>query len=222
MNPNSVEVAVWIGCLFFLVAGWNQANSSITRDARERKGRTEPAGGKIKPVRSRLKIGLPTGLIGIGQVKPLTLSGQVPPVGIDIREGGVQGLYGLLDRRSAGSCAGVLAGVARADVVASNSGADALLASRLAAKAFSSGDIGQYDTLMAVGTRANLADNPGSAEAAFRAALALQQKALGKDNPDTATALMSLALQLSNEGRYAEVTCVGSGAATRLQDPDWR
>ncbi len=99
---------------------------------------------------------------------------------------------------------GVLAGVARADAVASNSGADALLASRLAAKAFSSGDIGQYDTLMAVGTRANLADNPGSAEAAFRAALALQQKALGKDNPDTATALMSLALQLSNEGRYAE------------------
>jgi CHAT domain-containing protein len=99
---------------------------------------------------------------------------------------------------------GVLAGVARADAVASNSGADALLASRLAAKAFSSGDIGQYDTLMAVGTRANLADNPGAAEAAFRAALALQQKALGKNNPDTATALMSLALQLSNEGRYAE------------------
>src|SRR5579871_6251132 len=99
---------------------------------------------------------------------------------------------------------GVLAGVARADAVASTSGADALLASRLAAKAFSSGDIGQYDTLMSVGTRANLADNPGSAEAAFRAALALQQKALGKDNPDTATALMSLALQLSNEGRYAE------------------
>ena len=99
---------------------------------------------------------------------------------------------------------GVLAGVARADAVAASSGADALLASRLAAKAFSSGDIGQYDTLMAVGTRANLADNPGAAEAAFRAALALQQKALGKDNPNTATALMSLALQLSNEGRYAE------------------
>src|SRR5260370_7877326 len=91
---------------------WNQANSSITRDARERKGRTEPAGGKIKPVRSRLKIGLPTGLIGRGQVKPCTLSGEVAQVGIEIREDGVQGLYGLLDRRNAGSCAGVLAGVA--------------------------------------------------------------------------------------------------------------
>src|SRR5260370_12773308 len=91
---------------------WNQANSSITRDARERKGRTEPAGGKIKPVRSRLKIGLPTGLIGRGQVKPCTLSGQVPQVGIEIREDGVQVLYGLPDPRNAGSCAGVLAGVA--------------------------------------------------------------------------------------------------------------
>lgn len=99
---------------------------------------------------------------------------------------------------------GVLAGVTRADAVAPTSGAEALLASRLAAKAFSSGDIGQFDALMAAGTRANLADNPGAAESAFRAALALQQKALGKDNPNTATALMSLALQLSNEGRYAE------------------
>ena len=99
---------------------------------------------------------------------------------------------------------GVLSGVSRADAAAPTSGADALLASRLAAQAFSSGDIGQFDELMSAGTRANLADNPGAAEAAFRAALALQQKALGKDNPNTATALMTLALQLSDEGRYAE------------------
>ena len=85
-----------------------------------------------------------------------------------------------------------------------SSAADALLASRLAAQAFSSGDVGQYDALMAAGTRANLADNPAAAEQAFRAALAIQQKALGKDNPNTATPLMSLALQLSNEGRFAE------------------
>ena len=80
---------------------------------------------------------------------------------------------------------GVLAGVERAATVAPTSGADALLASRLAAKAFSSGDIGQFDALMAAGTRANLADNPGAAESAFRAALALQQKALGSGNPNT-------------------------------------
>ena len=107
---------------------------------------------------------------------------------------------------------GVLAGVARADAVPSTSGADALLASRLAAKAFSSGDVGQFDALMAAGTRANLADNPGAAESAFRAALAIQRKALGKDNPNTASALMSLALQLSNEGRYAEADALFADA----------
>ncbi|HET7880649.1 MAG TPA: hypothetical protein VFL55_07160, partial [Acetobacteraceae bacterium] len=107
---------------------------------------------------------------------------------------------------------GVLAGVTRADVVAPSSGADALLASRLAARAFSSGDIGQYDALMAAGTRANLADNPGAAESAFRAALALQQKALGKDNGNTSTAMMSLALQLSIEGRYAEADALFTDA----------
>ena len=40
----------------------------------------------------------------------------------------------------------------------------------------------------------------------------LQQKALGKDNPNTATALMSLALQLSNEGRYAEADALFADA----------
>ena len=79
---------------------------------------------------------------------------------------------------------GVLAGVARADAVAPTSGADALLASRLAAKAFSSGDIGQFDTLMAAGTRANLADNPGAAESAFRAALALAAEGAGQGQPE--------------------------------------
>ena len=61
----------------------------------------------------------------------------------------------------------------RADAAPPSSAADALLASRLAAQAFSSGDIGQFDALMAAGTRANLADNPAAAESAFRAALAL-------------------------------------------------
>jgi CHAT domain-containing protein len=99
---------------------------------------------------------------------------------------------------------GVRAGLISADAAPPSSAADALLATRLAAQSVRSGDIGQFDTLMAAGTRANLADNPAAAEAAFRAALALQQKALGRDNPNTATAMMTLALQLSDEGRYAE------------------
>jgi CHAT domain-containing protein len=103
---------------------------------------------------------------------------------------------------------GVRAGLIAADAAPPSSAADALLATRLAAQSVSSGDIGQFDTLMAAGTRANLADNPAAAEAAFRAALALQQKALGRDNPNTATAMMTLALQLSDEGRFAEAAAL--------------
>ena len=110
---------------------------------------------------------------------------------------------------------GVRAGLITPDAVTASSGADALLAQRLAAQSVSSGDIGQFNTLMSAGTRANLAENPAAAEAAFRAALALQQKALGKDNPNTATAVMTLALELSDDGRYAEATTL-FGQAERL------
>jgi CHAT domain-containing protein len=101
---------------------------------------------------------------------------------------------------------GVRAGLIKPDSEAPSSAADALLAQRLAAQSVSSGDIGQFNTLMSAGTRANLTNNPAAAEAAFRAALALQQKALGKDNPNTATAVMTLALELSDDGRYTEAT----------------
>ena len=30
-GPNAVEVAAWIGCLFFLVAGWNQVEQFFDR-----------------------------------------------------------------------------------------------------------------------------------------------------------------------------------------------
>jgi len=108
---------------------------------------------------------------------------------------------------------GVLAGVMKPDAAPVSSAADALLAQRLAAQAFSSGDVGQFEELMAAGTRANLADNTGAAESAFRAALSLQQKLLGRDNPETATTIMSLALQLSNEGRFAEADALFAQAA---------
>ena len=75
---------------------------------------------------------------------------------------------------------------------------------QLAARAFSAGDVGDYERLMALGARANLAENFATAETAYRAALALQQKALGRDDPDTVKALMHLALQVSDQGRFAE------------------
>jgi CHAT domain-containing protein len=99
---------------------------------------------------------------------------------------------------------GVGSGRLAAGAPAPSSGADALLASRLAAQAFSSGDIGQFDGLMLAGGRANLSQSFPAAEQAFRAALALQQKALGRDSPDTVAALVPLAVQISDEGRFAD------------------
>jgi CHAT domain-containing protein len=84
------------------------------------------------------------------------------------------------------------------------SAVDSLLAATLAAHAFSAGDVGQYERLMALGARANLAENFAAAETAYRAALALQQHSLGHDDPDTVTALMHLALQVSDQERFAE------------------
>ncbi|HEY4171529.1 MAG TPA: hypothetical protein VGM42_00770, partial [Rhodopila sp.] len=81
---------------------------------------------------------------------------------------------------------------------------DALLARQLASHAFSATDVGDYQKLMALGARNNLAENFAAAETAYRAALALQQKALGKANPDTVDAMMSLALQLSDQQRFSE------------------
>jgi CHAT domain-containing protein len=98
----------------------------------------------------------------------------------------------------------VQAGLSQPGDIAAISGADALLAQRLAARAVRSGDISQYDALMAAGTRANLADSPVAAEQAFRAALALQETKLGVGNPNTATPMMHLALQLSNQQRFPE------------------
>jgi CHAT domain-containing protein len=99
---------------------------------------------------------------------------------------------------------GVRAGVVSADAAPQSSAADALFAQRLAAQSVTSGDIGQYQSLLAAGVRANLSDNTAAAEAAFRAALAVQRKALGANNPNSADATMALALQLSDEGRFQD------------------
>ena len=82
--------------------------------------------------------------------------------------------------------------------------AEALAASRLAAQSFGAGDIGQYQQLMLAGTRANLAESFVAAERAYRAAYALQRKTLGAEDANTAVPLMLLALQLSDQGRFAE------------------
>ena len=78
----------------------------------------------------------------------------------------------------------------------------AAMAEYLAARSFSAGDIAQYEGLMQAGLQANLAGRPEQAEKAYRAALSLQEKAQGKDSPAGAAAMMSLALQISVQGRF--------------------
>jgi CHAT domain-containing protein len=95
---------------------------------------------------------------------------------------------------------GVATGRARPE--GTRSGAEALLADRLAARAFSAGDLESFETLIAAGNRANQAENAAAAEAAYAAALALQERALGANDPALAPTLAMLALQLSNQGRY--------------------
>ena len=63
---------------------------------------------------------------------------------------------------------------------------------------------GQFEKLMAEGTRANLAGRPSEAEARFRSALSEQRRVHGNDSPLLALPLMSLALQLSGEGQYPQ------------------
>ncbi len=99
---------------------------------------------------------------------------------------------------------GVQAGEVAADAAAAQNVSAGLAAQRLAAAAFSSGDIGAYEDLIRAANRANLSGNFASAEAALRAAIALQERVQGGQAPGLARPLASLALQVSNQGRFAE------------------
>ncbi|MBO1326510.1 CHAT domain-containing protein [Acetobacter sp. TBRC 12305] len=94
------------------------------------------------------------------------------------------------------------------------------LAGLLAAHAFSTGDIREYARLMAVGAHANQAEDFPAAIVAYRAALALQQKQLGADSPGTIGAILALALNLSNEGAYAEAQAQFTAAERLMPHSD--
>jgi CHAT domain-containing protein len=93
---------------------------------------------------------------------------------------------------------------------------------RLAAQSFSGNDIGQYERLMAAGRDLNQTESFAAAEDAYRAALALQERVLGRDNPDNVSALMHLALNVANQGRRREAEAMFARAAAmapRATDP---
>jgi CHAT domain-containing protein len=118
----------------------------------------------------------------------------------------MQRAVGVVSGRIAAAAAGT------ATVAAS----DQVLAQRLAAQAFSSGDIGHYDALMTLGSQANQAEDFPAAVIAYRAALALQQKKLGAANPATVAPLLELALNLSDAGQYPEAESLFAQAQARI------
>lgn len=79
-----------------------------------------------------------------------------------------------------------------------------LAAQRLASGAFGANEVGGFERLMGLGRALNQTESFAAAEDAYRGALALQERVLGADNPDTANAIMHLALNLSNQDRAQE------------------
>jgi CHAT domain-containing protein len=79
-----------------------------------------------------------------------------------------------------------------------------LISSTIASKPFGSGDLDYYYKLMRLGEDANDAGDYASAEQAYRTALTVQEKVLGRDNIGIVVPLIRLALQVSNQGRFAE------------------
>jgi CHAT domain-containing protein len=97
-----------------------------------------------------------------------------------------------------------------------------LAVARLSADAFGATDVGRYEQLMALGRDLNQTENFAAAEDAYRAALAVQERVLGRDNPNVATAMLHLAVNLSNQKRLAEAQVLLDRAGTlapRAADP---
>jgi CHAT domain-containing protein len=117
---------------------------------------------------------------------------------------------------------GILSGRLAADAPLPRSAALDLLATRLAQAPFGADDIARYEQLLAVGRDSNQAERFAAAETAYRGALAIQERLLGAGNPDSFAPLGRLALQVSNQGRYAEAEALLSRAARlapRATDP---
>ncbi|MGE0225449.1 MAG: CHAT domain-containing protein [Acetobacteraceae bacterium] len=66
------------------------------------------------------------------------------------------------------------------------------------------GAIAEAEFQVSRGALENRRGNYAAAEAAYRAAITIQERMIGGDNPALATGLARLALQISNQGRFAE------------------
>jgi CHAT domain-containing protein len=97
---------------------------------------------------------------------------------------------------------GVLSGTLRGEAVTRHQISPALAAQRLAANAFSAGDVGQYETWMKTASSANRAGNYADAESAYRSVAQLQRRVLGPSSPALARTLAGQAVQYSDLGRF--------------------
>ncbi|MBX6374863.1 MAG: tetratricopeptide repeat protein, partial [Acetobacteraceae bacterium] len=139
------------------------------------------------------------------------------PRGTVFAADGVAAALPVIERLVAGQGAG--AGTAASG---GRSAAMALAVARLSADAFGAAEVGRYEQLMALGRELNQAENYAAAEEAYRAALALQERVLGRDDPNLAAPLMHLALNLSNQGRHTQARPLFARAealAPRAADP---
>ncbi|MCW5747172.1 MAG: CHAT domain-containing protein [Alphaproteobacteria bacterium] len=87
---------------------------------------------------------------------------------------------------------------------------------------YGAGDADRYLALMRIGARHNIEEEYADAEKSYREALALQQRLFGRDNPDQADPLAHVAMNVSNQGRFAEATALFSQAevlAAKARDP---
>ncbi|WP_237217765.1 tetratricopeptide repeat protein, partial [Falsiroseomonas oryziterrae] len=108
---------------------------------------------------------------------------------------------------------GVLAGLVQPDGPLPPSASLDLLAARLSREAFGANDVARFEQLMSVGRDANQAERFAAAETAYRAALTLQERLLGTGNPDSFGPMVRLALNISNQGRFAEAEALLGRAA---------
>lgn len=117
---------------------------------------------------------------------------------------------------------GIASGQVAATAAPRSSQALDMMAERLARESFATGDISRYEVLMAVGRDANQAERFATAETAYRAAVDLQERVLGRDRPDGFLPVSLLALQLSNQGRNPDADLLFRRAdrlAARAADP---
>jgi CHAT domain-containing protein len=78
---------------------------------------------------------------------------------------------------------------------------------------FGSGDLKDYYRLVQLGQYSDAVKDHGEAEKAYRDALAIQERLLGPDHAENADPMMNLALQLSNQRRFAEADALFDRAA---------